>query len=145
MFSFAVAFSRNNLAATVQNKNNQPSEVERKMSQTGLMVGLSIEEQTVNIRLVGKLIARNAAHFKLFVKTLIEQGYSSCLFDLANLTELDGAGVAALVWANNQMHQIGGCANVTLPNPALYHKLLSLNFQYLVNIETVTLDAFAQN
>lgn len=126
-------------AALEQNYLNPSQELMRRLARQGLMLGLSMERNTVKLHLVGKFKANGSAVFKELLNTFLSQGYTSFVFDLSSLHTLDGAGVAALVWARNQAEAAGGRATVTNPNAPLYRRLVSVNFHHLVPIENFVL------
>lgn len=113
------------------------TDLEARLARKGLMIGLSMQQNTVVIHLVGKLNNAGSPIFKELLKTFLSNGYSSFVFDLSGLESLDGAGVAALVWTRNQMLEKGGRASVTNPTKEICSKLLALNFQHLVEIESI--------
>jgi anti-anti-sigma factor len=99
------------------------------------MFGISIEGEKVKLSLVGKFRADSVPAFKEFFETLLENGYNSVCFDLVGLRSLDGAGVAALVWANNQLREIGGQTSIINPSTTIYRRLLDIKLQYFIQIE----------
>ena len=119
--------------------NSRPKSLERQLVRKHLTIGLEMNGDDLVIYLLGKLDATNAPLFKNFVKTLTENhNTGEVAFDLAGIKSLDGAGVAALVWANNYL---SGRVSVVNPSHNLYQKLVALNFQYLVKIDTFSLVA----
>jgi len=133
-----ITLSKNNLFnSNSATQTSTRSELERKMARKQLMMALTMDSNTLNVQLVGKLNAASAPLFKEFVKSVIASN-TTVRFDLAQLETLDGAGVAALVWANLQM---GGSVSVANPSQSLFKKLIALNFQHLVQIENFSLAA----
>ncbi len=116
-----------------------PIELSRRLAQKGLMMGVMMEDNTVTLHLIGSLNAKHCITFKELVKDFLNCGCNRFVFDLSNVKDLDSAGVAVLVWANNQTLASGGWVTVTAPGPALYSKLVSVNFHHLVTIENFVL------
>ena len=111
----------------------------QQLNHKGMMIGLAMEQDTVKMYLNGKLDAATAPIFKALLKTFIEKGFTSFVFDLSNVEVLDSAGVAALVRANVMMHEVGGEATVINPTKSIFNKLISINFHHLVTIESFAL------
>jgi anti-anti-sigma factor len=146
MFSFTFNRAMSNLL-TVPNTNDltrQPvvdthTALKNRLARKGLMLALSMEQDTVKMYLVGKLNAGTSPIFKELLKSFLGHQYKSFVFDLSGLDTLDGSGVATLVWAHNQMLECGGRASVTNPNKPICSKLLAVNFHHLVDIENFSL------
>jgi len=138
MLNFVSAQSKVNsfTANTRQGRPEVRNELESRLARKGLMIGLSMEHNTVKLHLIGKLHAAGSSIFKDLLKTIVSNGYTSIVLDLTALESIDGAGVAALVWLRNQMLEKGDRMTVTNPTPAMYSKLLAINFHFLVEIES---------
>jgi anti-anti-sigma factor len=113
-------------------------ELESRLARKGLMIGLSIQRDTVSMHLVGKLTAASSLTFKELMKTFVGNGHTSFVFDLSGLENLDSSGVAALIWARNLMLENSGRLSVTNPSRAICHKLLAINFHHVVEIESIS-------
>jgi anti-anti-sigma factor len=118
--------------------------LESRLARKGLMLGLSMEQDTVKMYLVGKLNAGTSPIFKELLKNFLGHQYKSFVFDLSGLETLDGSGVATMVWAHNQMLEFGGRVSVTNPNNSICSKLLAVNFHHLVDIENFSLSVSAR-
>ncbi len=121
--------------------SNADATLTQQLNRKGLLVGLAMEHDTIKMYLTGKLDGANAPIFKELLKNFIQNGYTSFVFDLANLKTLDSAGVAALVRANVMVQEFNGEASVINPTQAVFQKLISVNFHHLVTIEEFSLVA----
>lgn len=114
-------------------KSNQPG-VEARLARRGLMVGLAMYGDSVQLTLVGNLNQKSSALFKEFMQEVLLQGYTGLIFDLTNLQIVDGNGLASLIWVRNQLVENGGHLTIRNLSSKVRNTLLAVNFQYLVNI-----------
>ncbi len=141
MFNFRLTTLPTNKEISVAKIEDNRSALMQQLANKGLMLGVGMEEDTVRLHLVGKLTTANSLLFKSLVKTFIANGYTSFVFDLSDLKNLDSAGVAALVNVRNAALEAGGYVSVTNPDSALYRKLVAINFHHLVQIENYSFAA----
>jgi len=108
--------------------------LETQLARRGLLIGLSIKQDTLQLALVGNLNQNSSSLFKEFIAVSLGRGYDKLDFDLAGLKNLDGAGLAALVWVRNQLQEQHGQLTLSNLSRELRTKLLAVNFQYLVSL-----------
>lgn len=124
-----IAFPRQNISSnrkafTKPTNSASPIKLSPRPARQDLMIGLAVEGDRVKMQLMGKLNKATMPVFTEFFQTCADDGYISFLFDLADLTTIDQAGVEALVEANNQLHELGGQATISNPDHELHQQLL---------------------
>jgi anti-anti-sigma factor len=141
MFNFRLTTLPTNTNIAIAKAGDTRSAMMQQLAHKGLMLGVGMEQDTVQLHLVGKLTAANSLLFKTLVKTFIANGYTSFVFDLSSLKHLDSAGVAALVNVRNAALEVNGEISVTNPDSELYRKLVAINFHHLIQIENYSFAA----
>lgn len=114
--------------------NNSRQSIEASLARRGLMVGLAMQGDKLQLTLMGNLNQKSSALFKEFMGEVLLQGYNELICDMTNLQIVDGSGVASLVWVRNQLLEKGGQLTVSNLSRKVRIGLLAINFHYLVNI-----------
>jgi anti-anti-sigma factor len=93
------------------------------------------EEDRVRFVLNGELVAGGMDKLRETLKKYIDCGVKSVVFDMAQVSTLDSAGVGFLAAAHNSLTKVNGTIKATQLSEEMYNFFVSLRLNTHFNIE----------
>lgn len=136
-FNFSPSYSSGYNLKLLPTKPGQPKKAEQRLARKGLMLGLRTQGKELKVSLIGKLNGNSSRLFKEFMGEVLAQGHVKIDLDLAGLSLLDGAGLAALTWCHYELaQQSEGQGQLVLSKipQSIRSILIATNLQYLISL-----------